>query len=224
MELIHGPECGKDIKVDMLQCPNCGYRLKKKKWVTIVVNLVLVLLVVGLFIGLIIPQNNENEGLSINDKKNAIDFIENLPSDCTLIDVFADSTIHKVFYYKNTNDNIEIRFFDILTSEDRQIDYPEHFTAISNYCYDKNKRCIFVIAKTTSDKPSYRYSLLYINVDDCKSEIFAHGIAIYYLNKEEIAIEKAVGRDIVFYVPCNNFDDIVQFKNEYLNDDNNWDL
>ena len=224
MENVQCPECGKDINVGILQCPNCGYQLKKKKWGAIVVNLTLVILAVGLFIGLVIPWNKENEGLSIKDKRNAIDFIENLPSDCTIIDVFADSAIHKVFYYKNTNDELEIRSFDILTSEDSRIDYPEHFSAISNYCYDKNKRCIFVIAKTTSDKPSYRYSLLYINVDDCKSEIFAHGIAIYFQNKEEIAIEKAVGRDIEFYVPCDNFDDILQFKNEYLSDDNNWDL
>lgn len=223
MALIKCPECGKDVGNNLSFCPHCGFRLKKRNVILLVVNISLLFFAIGLLFFLVFSIIQTNQDKTIIHKKTAIKFVEELPSNCVIMETIMDSTINKIFYYKNEELNVEFRCFDVSKSTDNIIT-TQNISNVSNYYYDKKNRCIFVIVKTKSDKLSNRYSLFYIGVDNNSSEIIANGIAIFFINRNEIRVEKTLGRDIDIDFGSNSIDEILKFKDDYRKDYNNWDL
>ena len=110
-----------------------------------------------------------------------------------------------------------MRCYDLETTEEKQLATQDHITTITNFKYDKNNNCIFLIAKTTNENISNRYCLIYIDVNNCKTETIAYGIAIYFVNKDKIAIEKIFGWDEEIDIR-KGLAEILEYKDLYIND------
>ena len=224
MALVKCPECGQDISDGLSHCPNCGFQLKKGRWPTPATNILLITVAIGL-VCFLFKRNQAREEYLINYQKNAIEFVESLPHDCVLMEIIVDSTINtnEVFYYRMTAQGVELRCFDLEKAEDYQLTVQDQITTITNFKYDNNNKCLFLIAKTTNEQPSNRYCVVYIDANNCKTETIAYGIAIYFENKKEITIEKIHGHDKSIDLEYN-LAEILQHKDSYINDEVDWGL
>ena len=223
MILVKCPECGQEISDDLSHCPNCGFQLKKGKQLIPATNILLCIIAIGLVCLLLKRYQTRGKGYLTNYQKNAIEYIEKLPSECVLMEAVLDPTINKIFYYKNTAQGVEMRCFDLGKADDYQLIVQDQITTVTNFKYNKNNKCLFLIAKTTNEQPSNKYCVVCVDANNCKAETIAYGIAIYFEDKEGITIEKIHGRDKNINLE-DGLAEILKYKDYYINDEDDWGL